>query len=72
MRFVERGLIKPLVSKVLPLREIALPQNLMENKTIAGKIAMAPPPPHNEQLNLSVRHRERIQPEPYRSCAQLA
>jgi NADPH:quinone reductase-like Zn-dependent oxidoreductase len=43
MRFVERGLIKPVVGKVLPLREIAHAQELMETNTIAGKIAMIPP-----------------------------
>jgi NADPH:quinone reductase-like Zn-dependent oxidoreductase len=43
MRFVERGLIKPVVGKVLPLREIAHAQELMENNTIAGKIAIIPP-----------------------------
>jgi NADPH:quinone reductase-like Zn-dependent oxidoreductase len=42
MRFVERGLIEPVVGKVLPLREIAHAQNLMENKVIAGKIATFP------------------------------
>ncbi len=43
MRFVERGQIKPVVGKVLPLRELAHAQHLMENNTIAGKIAIVPP-----------------------------
>lgn len=43
MRFVERGQIKPVVGKVLPLREIAHAQHLMETNAIAGKIAMIPP-----------------------------
>jgi alcohol dehydrogenase len=43
MRFVETGQIKPVVGKILPLRDIAHAQELMETNTIAGKIAMIPP-----------------------------
>ena len=43
MRFVESGRIKPVVGKILPLKELAHAQHLMENNTIGGKIAMVPP-----------------------------
>jgi len=43
MRFVASGQIKPVVGKVLPLRELARAQDLMETNAIAGKIAMVPP-----------------------------
>lgn len=43
MRFVESGQIKPVVGKVLPLKEMAQAQDLMETATIAGKIAIVPP-----------------------------
>jgi alcohol dehydrogenase len=43
MRFVASGDIKPVVGKVLPLKEMAKAQDLMETNTIAGKIAIVPP-----------------------------
>ena len=43
MRFVERGLIKPVVGQTLPLKELGRAQELMENGTVAGKIAIVPP-----------------------------
>jgi alcohol dehydrogenase len=43
MRFVASGQIKPVVGKVLPLRELAHAQELMESNAIAGKIAIVPP-----------------------------
>jgi len=43
MRFVETGQIKPVVGEVLPLRELAHAQHLMESGTVTGKIAIVPP-----------------------------
>jgi alcohol dehydrogenase len=43
MRFVEDGRIKPVVGKILPLKELARAQHLMETGTVAGKIAIVPP-----------------------------
>jgi D-arabinose 1-dehydrogenase-like Zn-dependent alcohol dehydrogenase len=42
LRWVESGHIKPLVSKVLPLREIAQAQLAMENDEVVGKIVLKP------------------------------
>jgi alcohol dehydrogenase len=42
MRFVESGQIKPVVGKVLPLKDLAQAQYLLENNVIGGKIAMVP------------------------------
>jgi alcohol dehydrogenase len=43
MRFVESGQIRPVVGKVLPLKELGQAQCLMENNVIGGKIAIVPP-----------------------------
>jgi alcohol dehydrogenase len=43
MRFVASGDIKPVVGKVLALKDLAKAQDLMETNTIAGKIAIVPP-----------------------------
>lgn len=43
MRFVERGLIKPVVDRAMPLKELAHAQELMENNEVQGKIVMVPP-----------------------------
>jgi D-arabinose 1-dehydrogenase-like Zn-dependent alcohol dehydrogenase len=43
MQFVENGRIRPVVGEVLPLKELARAQHLMETGTVAGKIAMLPP-----------------------------
>lgn len=43
MRFVERGLIKPVVGEVMPLKELAQAQEMMETNAVAGKIAIVPP-----------------------------
>jgi alcohol dehydrogenase len=43
MRFVENGRIRPVVGEVLPLKDLARAQQLMETGTVAGKIAMVPP-----------------------------
>ena len=43
MRFVERGLIKPVVGEVMPLKDLARAQHLMETNAVAGKIAIVPP-----------------------------
>jgi len=43
MRFVAGGQIKPVVGQVLPLKDLARAQDLMETSTIAGKIAIVPP-----------------------------
>jgi crotonyl-CoA reductase len=43
MRFVERGFIKPVVGEVMPLKDLARAQELMETNAVAGKIAIVPP-----------------------------
>lgn len=42
MQFVDSGHIKPVVGKVLPLRDLALGQDLMERNAVLGKIAIVP------------------------------
>jgi D-arabinose 1-dehydrogenase-like Zn-dependent alcohol dehydrogenase len=42
MRFVERGLIKPVVDRTMQLSELAQAQNLMETNAVAGKIVILP------------------------------
>ena len=42
MRFVERGLIKPVVDRTMELKELARAQDLMESNAVAGKIVMLP------------------------------
>ena len=42
MRFVESGQIKPVVGKVLPLRDVAEGQRLMEQDEASGKIVYVP------------------------------
>lgn len=42
MRFVERGLIKPVVDRVMPLKDLARAQQLMESNEVQGKIAIVP------------------------------
>jgi len=42
MRFVERGLIKPVIDCTLPLRDLGRAQDLMETNAVAGKIVMLP------------------------------
>ncbi|HVN91180.1 MAG TPA: zinc-binding dehydrogenase [Candidatus Binataceae bacterium] len=43
MRFVESGQIKPVVGKVLPLKELGRAQHMMETNAVGGKIAIIPP-----------------------------
>jgi alcohol dehydrogenase len=43
MGFVERGLIKPVIGAVLPLKELARGQELMETNAVAGKVVIVPP-----------------------------
>ena len=45
MRFVEDGRIRPVVGRILPLKELARAQHLMETAAVAGKIAIVPPGP---------------------------
>lgn len=40
--FVERGLIKPMVSHILPLKEVAAGQEMMERDEVIGKIVYVP------------------------------
>jgi len=42
MRFVESGQIKPVVGKVLPLKELGRAQEIMERNEVMGKIAIVP------------------------------
>jgi NADPH:quinone reductase-like Zn-dependent oxidoreductase len=42
MKFVESGQIKPLVNRVLPLRDAAKAQSLMEEGKVMGKIVLVP------------------------------
>lgn len=42
MRFVESGQIKPVVGKVLPLKELGKAQDIMERNEVIGKIAINP------------------------------
>jgi NADPH:quinone reductase-like Zn-dependent oxidoreductase len=42
MRFVESGQIKPVVGKVLPLKELGRAQDIMERNEVMGKIAIVP------------------------------
>jgi len=42
MRFVERGLIKPVVDKVISLKELGRAQEMMESNEVIGKIAVLP------------------------------
>jgi NADPH:quinone reductase-like Zn-dependent oxidoreductase len=42
MRFVETGDIKPVVSEVLPLREVGEAQLAMEHSEVLGKIVLVP------------------------------
>lgn len=42
MSFVERGEIKPVVSQVLPLRDVPRGQELMERDEVVGKIVYVP------------------------------
>ncbi len=43
MRCVERGLIKPVVDRVMPLAELARAQELLENDQVQGKVVIVPP-----------------------------
>jgi alcohol dehydrogenase len=42
MQFVESGKIKPVVGKILPLKDLAQGQDLMERNAVLGKIAIVP------------------------------
>ncbi len=42
MRFIESGQIKPVVGKVLPLKELGRAQEIMERNEVMGKIAINP------------------------------
>lgn len=42
LRFVQRGLIKPVVSQVLPLKEIAKGHEMLERGELLGKVVMVP------------------------------
>jgi len=42
LRFVERGEIKPVVSKTFPLKDVAMAQEMMESDTVIGKIVYVP------------------------------
>ena len=42
MRFVETGQIKPVVGKVLPLKDLGRAQDIMERNEVMGKIAIVP------------------------------
>jgi len=42
LRFVERGLIKPVIDRVMPLKDLGKAQTLMETNTVQGKIVMVP------------------------------
>ena len=42
MRFVERGLIKPVIDRTMALKELGKAQDLMEANAVAGKIAIVP------------------------------
>jgi alcohol dehydrogenase len=42
MRFVERGLVKPVIDRTMPLKELGRAQDLMETNAVAGKIVMLP------------------------------
>lgn len=42
LRFVERGEIKPVVSNVFPLKDVAMAQEMMESDTVIGKVVYVP------------------------------
>jgi alcohol dehydrogenase len=42
MRFVERGLIKPVIDRTMALKDLGKAQDLMETNAVAGKIVMLP------------------------------
>ena len=42
LSFVERGELKPVVSSVLPLREVPSGQEMMEQDQVIGKIVYVP------------------------------
>ena len=42
LRFVESGQIEPVVHSILPLRDVAEGQRIMENNEVVGKIAYVP------------------------------
>ena len=42
LRFVESGQIEPVVHSVLPLKDVAEGQRIMENNEVVGKIAYVP------------------------------
>jgi len=42
LRFVESGQLKPLVSTVLPLKDVAEGQRIMEENRVVGKIVYVP------------------------------
>jgi NADPH:quinone reductase-like Zn-dependent oxidoreductase len=42
LRFVERGAIKPVVATVLPLKDVAVGQRMMEQGEVSGKIVYVP------------------------------